>query len=105
MMVSYIFFWQSAVVQNIESSTNFNLLFFSCRISFVEVELNLHGLEEKENKHFLVIRYKYYVFSFRNEMVWSMMVNYIYFWQSAVVQNIESSTNFNLLFFHIAFHL
>jgi len=37
-----------------ESSANCNLFFLSYRISFLEVELNLHGLEEKENEHFLV---------------------------------------------------
>jgi hypothetical protein len=52
MMVNY-YFWQAAVVQNLASSANFNLFSFSCHISFVEVELNYHGLEEKENKHFL----------------------------------------------------
>ena len=40
--------------QNMESSANCNLFFLSYRISFLEVELNLHGLEEKENEHFLV---------------------------------------------------
>jgi len=40
--------------QNMESSANCNLFFLSYHILFLGVELNLHGLEEKENEHFLV---------------------------------------------------
>ena len=36
------------------SSANCNLFFLSYHILFLGVELNLHGLEEKENEHFLV---------------------------------------------------
>ena len=40
--------------QNVESSVNCNLFFFSYHILYLGVELNLHGLKEKENEHFLV---------------------------------------------------
>jgi hypothetical protein len=60
MMINYIFLAISSSAEH-RIIYQLQLIIFSCRISFVEVELNLHGLEEKENKHFLATRCKYYV--------------------------------------------